>query len=163
MEVVIQRPMDWVTVALVLAVLFLFIRTLRLGSRLKKLTASYARFMGETGVNDLEQVIISIKERLDLQEQNSMAVRAALQTFEHALKMKKGNIGLQRYNAFAERGNDLSFSLAIVNEQNDGMVMTGLHSRDQTFMYVKPLKRGESPYPLTPEEQKAITLASQPE
>jgi len=163
MEEIIQRPLDGVTVLLVLAVLILFIVTIRLGGRLKKLRSSYTQFMGETGVSDLEQVIAGMKERLDRQEQNGAALQAALQTFEQALKLKKGNIGLHRYNAFAERGNDLSFSLAIVNEQEDGMVMTGLHSREQTYMYVKPLNRGESPYPLTPEELKAISLASRPE
>ena len=75
------------------------------------------------------------------------------------MRKKKGNIGIHRYNAFAERGSDLSFSLAIINDEKDGMVMSGIHGRDNTFVYAKPVKEGQSAYTLTPEEIEAINLA----
>ncbi|MNG37637.1 hypothetical protein D3C84_1250500 [compost metagenome] len=77
------------------------------------------------------------------------------------MKKKKGNIGIHRYNAFAERGNDLSFSIAVIDDAEDGMVLSGIHGRENTFVYAKPVQEGQSKYPLTPEEIEAINLASQ--
>ncbi|MBW7475639.1 DUF4446 family protein [Paenibacillus oenotherae] len=163
MEEFIQRPIDGVTIGLVIIVLLLVIRTMLLKSKLKKLGRSYAQFMSGTGVDDLDRVIIEIKDRLSQQEQAQHKLRETVEAMGLLLKQKRGNVGIHRYNAFAERGNDLSFSIAVVNDNEDGMVLSGLHSREQTFVYAKPLKAGQSEYPLTPEEKQAITLASQQE
>ncbi|MNC83530.1 hypothetical protein D3C75_1375330 [compost metagenome] len=50
--------------------------------------------------------------------------------------------------------------MAILNDYRDGVVLTGIHSREQTFMYAKPLTKGESTYALSPEEKKVIELAA---
>lgn len=159
MDQFIQRPADWVTLGLAAAVIFLFIRSLRMGSKLKRMRHHYNEFMSGTGVEDLEQVIIAMKERISGQEENHKKLKGNVEAIIEKLKYKKGNIGILRYNAFAERGSDLSFSLAIVDDQEDGLVMSGLHSRDHTFMYAKPVKQGISEYPLTPEEKEALIQA----
>jgi hypothetical protein len=160
---IILRPSDWVTAGLVVAIILLFVRTIILSGKLKRLRRSYLQFMSQSGVEDMEQVVISIKERLASQEQEISKLQQSVNSMGQMLKMKKGNVSIHRYNAFGERGNDLSFSLAIVNDQEDGMVLSGLHSREQTFIYAKPVKQGESPYPLTPEEKQAINQALRPE
>lgn len=159
----IQNPMDWVTIGLAAAVILLVIRTMLLGSKLKKLSRNYKQFMSGTGVDDLDRIIIEMKERLDNQEQSYRLLKETVDSMGLLVKQKRGNIGIHRYNAFAERGNDLSFSIAVVNDYEDGMVLSGLHSREQTFVYAKPVKAGQSEYPLTPEEKQAIALASQQE
>lgn len=161
MEQFIERPEDWATVGLVAVVILLFIRSLILGRKLKWLKKSYGEFMSGTGVNDLEQIIIHMKERINEQEQNYLTLKKNVEHQNEVLKRKKGNVGLIRYNAFADHGSDLSFSVAIVDDQEDGMVLSGLHSRDQTFAYAKPLKQGQSEYLLTPEEKQSIILAAQ--
>ena len=152
MDQFIQRPADWVTAGLVAAVIILFIRNLMLGSKLKRIGRSYSQFMSGTGIEDLEQVIIDMKERISGQEKSDEKLKGSVEAINETLRHKKGNVGILRYNAFADRGSDLSFSLAIVDDQEDGLVLSGLHSRDQTFVYAKPVKQGQSEYPLTPEE-----------
>ncbi|CAH1224420.1 hypothetical protein PAECIP111893_05119 [Paenibacillus plantiphilus] len=163
LENFIQHPIDWVTIGLAVIVLLLIIRTMLLSSRLKKLSRNYEQFMSGTGVDDLDRVIIEMKERLGQQEQGHRILKETVEAMGLLLKQKRGNIGIHRYNAFAERGNDLSFSIAVINDYEDGMVLSGLHSREQTFVYAKPVKAGQSEYPLTPEEKQAIALASQQE
>lgn len=150
------NPMNAVTVGLALFVIVLFIWITVISGRLKKLRNQYTAVMGNTGVTDIEDVIIELKEGLAAQQHEALRLKAQLKDVEIALPQQKGKIGIHRYNAFSDQGSDLSFSIAIINEAKDGAVFSGLHSRENTFVYAKPIDKGESPYPLSPEERKAI-------
>ncbi len=68
--------------------------------------------------------------------------------------------GLVRYNPFDDTGADLSFSLAILSDDYDGMVLTSLWGRDEVRVYAKPIKQGASRYALSNEEKQALDLAT---
>lgn len=68
-------------------------------------------------------------------------------------------LGLVRFNPFNETGGDHSFSLSLLDGKNNGWVMTGLHTRERTRLYVKPIKALKSEYELSDEEEKAINKA----
>ncbi len=68
-------------------------------------------------------------------------------------------VGLVRFNPFSEIGGDHSFSLALLNGKDSGFVITGLHTRERTRLYIKPIKKLESSYGLSEEEKKAIKEA----
>ncbi|BCX14610.1 MAG: hypothetical protein KatS3mg088_293 [Patescibacteria group bacterium] len=68
-------------------------------------------------------------------------------------------LGLVRFNPFNETGGDHSFSLSLLDGKNNGLVMTGLHTRERTRLYVKPIKALKSEYELSTEEEKAINKA----
>lgn len=63
---------------------------------------------------------------------------------------------MARYNPFGDVGSNQSFSLAALNDRNDGFVISSIHSREGTRVYAKPIKGGESRYNLSKEEQKII-------
>ncbi|MDQ0061534.1 DUF4446 family protein [Paenibacillus harenae] len=153
------NPMNAVTAAVGLIVIILFIWIALLGSKLKRLRKQYTDVMGNTGITNFEDVIVQMKEGLNEQAQTIQRLQTQLSAVEQALSQQKGRVGALRYNAFAEKGSDLSFSIAIVNENNDGAVLSGIHSRENTYVYAKPIEKGESAYPLTPEERKAIQTA----
>lgn len=72
---------------------------------------------------------------------------------EHIQKVK-----VIRFNPFNETGGDNSFTLCLLNAKLDGVVLTGLHTREKTRMYVKEVKNGKSSYTLSKEEEKVINL-----
>ena len=61
-------------------------------------------------------------------------------------------IGLVRFDAFSDAGGAQSFALALVDEDGDGVVLTSLHSRPTTRVYVKAIRRGVADAPLSAEE-----------
>jgi len=132
-----------------------------LSGKLKKLTKAHRQLVGETGVPDMEQVMGVIHERLALLDKGQTDNADVLAQHEKRLASLKGRIGVHRFNAFSDSGSDLSFSVAYVNEDQDGVVITGIHGREQTFLYAKPIDKGQSAYMLTPEEKTAISLAMQ--
>lgn len=68
-------------------------------------------------------------------------------------------IGLVRFNPFSELGSNQSFSLAIMDGQGNGIVVTSLFTRNENRVYGKPVKKGLSEYSLTDEEKEAIAIA----
>ena len=72
-----------------------------------------------------------------------------------ALYRNKNNV--LRFNPFEDIGGDQSFILTILNNNNDGVVVTSLHNRDLTRIYAKPIKNGEgNNITLSKEEKLAI-------
>jgi hypothetical protein len=70
------------------------------------------------------------------------------------------SIGLVKFNPFEEMGGDHSFSLALIDAKKSGFIITGLHTRERTRVYIKRVKMGKSEYELSKEEQKALAIAS---
>ncbi len=69
------------------------------------------------------------------------------------------HVGLVRFSPFHDTGGDQSFTLALLDGQGDGVIMTGLHSRSESRLYAKPIERGTSSYTLIPEEREAMDRA----
>ena len=61
-----------------------------------------------------------------------------------------------RYNAFDNIGSDLSYSLALVDENKDGVVLTSIYGREENRCYAKPINAGKSTYTLSKEEEKVL-------
>jgi uncharacterized protein YlxW (UPF0749 family) len=63
---------------------------------------------------------------------------------------------MRRFNAFAETGSDLSYSVAFLDGNKNGVVLTSIYSRQDSHTYGKPIFKGRSEYPLTDEEKIVI-------
>lgn len=69
--------------------------------------------------------------------------------------------GLVRYNAFKDVGSDLSFAVALLDRENNGVVLNGLYGSESSNIYAKPIKNGKSTYQLSEEEKYALEIAEQ--
>ena len=65
-------------------------------------------------------------------------------------------VRISRYNPFGDSGGDQSFSLAILDARNNGVLVTSLYSRESSKVFCKPIKDGVSKYALTEEEQRVL-------
>lgn len=143
-------------IAFLLVAIVLIIWNTIISVKLSRLRQSYKTLMNGAGVDNLEQVISNMHHRIASMETIADAQGRTLKEQGRILQMQKGHVGIIRYNAFGERGSDMSFSVAILNEERDGVVLTGIHNREATYMYAKPLEGGHSRYALTPEEKEAM-------
>ena len=64
-----------------------------------------------------------------------------------------------RYSAFKDTGSDLSFALALLNDNNDGVLLNGIYSREMSNIYAKQIKEGKTINKLTEEEERALEIA----
>ena len=75
------------------------------------------------------------------------------------MKFTFQKVGLVKYDAFNEMGGKLSFSLALLNQTNDGFVLNAVHSREGCYTYIKEIVDGNSIIVLAEEEQEALKMA----
>lgn len=68
-------------------------------------------------------------------------------------------VGFLRFNPFKEIGGEQSFSISLLDGNDDGFVLTSLHTRTGTRTYAKAIKNGTSPHGLSKEEEKVIQNA----
>ncbi|WP_239615407.1 DUF4446 family protein [Cohnella mopanensis] len=144
-----------------LILLILLVWLIVVTSKLRKVRENQRKMVGETGVHNMEDVMQALHERIASVDHKQTNQNEKLEQQEKRLSTLKGRISVHRFNAFSDSGSDLSFSVAFVNEEQDGVVITGIHGREQTFLYAKPIDKGQSAYMLTPEEKIAISQAMQ--
>lgn len=112
-------------------------------------------------VANLEDLVLKHKKLLSSHNKNLRELGQILEELVEKNKLNLQKAGLVRFNPFAETGGNMSFSLALLDGQNNGIVISSLHSREATRIYAKPVEHGQSKYQLTDEERQAIEQANQ--
>lgn len=105
---------------------------------------------------DLEGVFQHTQEAVNSMQSQVDQVHESIQRIGEALRQKVSTPVMQRFNAFSEVGSDLSYSVALLDDAGDGVVLTSIYGRDDSVTYGKPVHNGESTYMLTSEEQAVI-------
>jgi len=92
-------------------------------------------------------------------EEDFGRISQELESLKKENKFSLQKIGIVRFNPFREVGGDQSFSIAILDANDSGVVITSLYTREESRIYGKPVKAGRSEYSLSGEERKAIEIA----
>lgn len=108
---------------------------------------------------DLVKVLKKILEKQELSSKDIGQIRKEIVGLEEEGFGHVQKLGVVRFNPFRETGGDHSFSLAVLDGRNSGFIITGLHTRERTRLYLKELKRGKSDAELSREETKALEKA----
>ena len=64
-----------------------------------------------------------------------------------------------RFRAFEDMGGDLSYAVALLDANNDGVIFSSIFAREDSRSYIKPIKNGSSDYPLSDEEKDVLKEA----
>ncbi len=92
-------------------------------------------------------------------EENIENVSEGLQNVKEMAILSLQKVGIIRYNPFEDAGGDQSFSIALLDANNNGFVITSIYGREGNRVFAKPVKDGKSNYPLSGEEEEAIKKA----
>jgi hypothetical protein len=126
-------------------------------NKLNKLRRRYNQMMNGGRPESIEDLLIGMQESINQLTARSRMQLSEIDQIKKQMRKMKSHVEIQRYNAFSnDGGSDLSFSIAVLDEERDGVVLTGIHGREQTFIYAKPVEKGQSSYSLTPEEKNII-------
>lgn len=161
LNVLISEQLEWVVLAIAAILLIIGVIVIVQAVKLSKLRKKYNAMMAGTGVSNLEELLVDLRLQLDKVEEEQSQQGERIQSTIARMHAIKGNMGVKRYNAFNEGGSELSFSLAILDDEQNGLILTAIHSRETSYVYAKPMISGESKYALSPEEKEAIALALQ--
>ena len=127
-----------------------------------KLTKEYKNFMKRLGKgNDISEMLKEYLEDVELIKRDNSEIKAYYTKLDSDISSCIQKVGLVRYNAFKDVGSDLSFAIAFLDRENNGVVFNGIYGSDSSNIYAKPIKQGQSQYQLSDEEKYAIDLAEQ--
>ena len=107
----------------------------------------------------LEDIILNFFERVESLEEGEEMTRAALTAIKDNLKITYQKKGLVKYDAFREMSGALSYSLALLDKENNGVLISSMYSREGCYTYAKDIKNGECKINLSEEEAEALKQA----
>jgi hypothetical protein len=125
--------------------------------QLSKVRKKYIKMINGGSPENVEQLLIGLQNNINQLTNQNILQQGEIEQIKQQMRKMKSRLGVQRYNAFSQDGgSDLSFSIVLLDEAQDGVVLTGIHGREQTFIYAKPVENGQSTYSLSPEEKVLI-------
>lgn len=152
---------DYIIIGLAALVLIMLIIMIINMVQIFKLKKRYKIFMSGKNARNLEKTLIERLDQVDALLDANAANEKNIKILFGKMKFTFQKVGLVKYDAFNEMGGKLSFSLALLNEKNDGFVMNAVHSREGCYTYVKEIIDGNSIIVLSPEEQEALDMAKE--
>ena len=148
-----------VLIIMIVIILALIVALVLVVRRLEFVNRKYYVIMSGKKVKDLEKVILTRFKEMDKVKANARRVTSEHKKFKGQLDSCIDKIGLVKYDAFDNQAGNLSFSLALLNQDNSGVVLNTMHSREGCFTYAKEIIKGESYISLSEEEKEAIKKA----
>ena len=141
---------------IILILLIICIANIRSIVKMKKINK---KFMQGKNAKSLEQEIIGLFEDnkflKNAIEKNKKDIRNLYKNFESAFQ----KVGIVKYDAFNQMGGNLSFSLALLDENNNGFILNSVHSTDGCYSYTKQIENGICKISLGDEEERALNIA----
>ena len=146
------------TVIVVLLVLLIILSIVML-VKLSKAKKRYNSLVNGATGESLEDIIAD-----NIAQMNELVVRNNKIDADYA-EMKSlftksiQKVAVHRFCAFADMGGDLSYAVALLDNQNNGVIFSSIFGRQDSCTYVKPIENGVSKYSLTQEENKVLLEA----
>ncbi len=140
-------------ICIVTSILFV-LKNVRLEKKLNQFMA------GKDGLS-LEENILSIHEENKYLKSCADRNKKDIRTLYKKMERTICKVGLIKYDAFQQMGGQLSFSLALLDEHNDGFIINSVHGTDGCYSYTKAITGGVCKLALGKEEEKALAMALQ--
>ena len=160
LESLISQYSSYIIIGITTVLVILIIINIVQGVKIKKIKKKYQLFMvGKDAMSLEEQIVGQFAEIEEIKDQLAKSSEQ-MKTISDALANTYQKMGIVKYDAFKEMGGKLSFTLALLDDNNNGFIINSMHSsREGCYTYVKEIIRGESFVILSEEEKEALDIA----
>ncbi len=148
-----------ILIVMAVIILILFILLVVNICSVSKLKKKYTIFMTGNTAKSLENEIVGLFE-------DNKFIKASIEKNKRDIGMLFKNmestfqkIGIIKYDAFNQVGGQLSFSLVLLDKNNNGFVLNSVHGAEGCYTYTKEIKDGTSEISLGEEEKQALDMA----
>lgn len=128
--------------------------------KLRKINKNYKTFMKKLGNgNNIDDMLKNYIDRVEEVNEKNEEIIKYCNRLDKDISLCIRKVGMVRYSAFRDTGSDLSFALALLNDNNDGVLLNGIYSREMSNIYAKQVREGKTNTKLTEEEKQALEIA----
>lgn len=161
MDIILELARDErFTIGIAIFCIILFLLYIINLVKISKMKKEYKIFMQKLGNgSNIQDILDKHIEKINKTITKNEELEKFCLNLDRDIKRCIQKVGIYRYNAYKDTGSDLSFTLALLDENNDGVVLNGIYSRDMSNIYAKPIVNGDSTYKMTDEEKEAIKRA----
>lgn len=153
---IILMVMAGLLIILLILVIVMLVKHARLKKRIAKFT------VGRNG-SSLEKDIFALIDETNQLKAVTDRQKKEIRDLYKRLESTFQKIGLVKYDAFQQMGGKLSFSLALLDENNNGFILNSVHSTEGCYSYTKEINAGVSALTLGKEEEEALRVAMKAE
>lgn len=141
---------------LILVFIFLLFSLLR---RVRENNHLLQWLSGGERLQDVRLLLLRQQTFMEEVDKNFSTLKEELKALREKQLETLQKVGFIRFDAFKDMGGELSFSLALLNGKDEGIVISSLHGREGSRVYGKTVRDGSSNFPLSEEEKEAIKRA----
>lgn len=149
----------YLIIGLAVLTLALMILTLVCFSQYRKLYRRYDMFMRGKDAETLEDIILDLMDEAVVRQATDKESRDQLKSLTRQVRASYQKIGIVKYNAFKGMGGNLSFVIALLDDNNSGFILNSVHSREGCYLYMKDVEKGSTDVLLGAEEKEALERA----
>ena len=124
------------------------------------LKKKYGQFLAGAEAKQVEEQIKSYSGDVDKALSQIDELAGFVAKLHKTQQFAISKVGLVRFNPFGDTGGDHSFSIALLDHMNNGVILSAVHARSGTRVYAKDIIEGKSSHNLSKEEAKALEDAS---
>lgn len=149
----------YILIGMLLMILVLMVLVIVQIVNTSKLKKKYSKFMQGKDAKSLEKDIIGLYEDNKFIKASTEKNRKDIRNLYKKLESTYQKIGIVKYDAFREMGGQLSFSLVLLDENDNGFILNSVHSTEGCYSYTKVVKNGQCNISLGEEEKQALNMA----
>ncbi|PJI08369.1 MULTISPECIES: DUF4446 family protein [Clostridium] len=147
---------EYIIIALIILSIILLIFNISNAHSLSKLKKKHRELMRGAKGENLEEIIKEYFQKVEQIGKESENIKSMYKGLHDEVKMSIKNVAMVRYKAFDNVGSDLSFSLVMLDDNYDGVILTSIYGRGESVVYAKPINKGLSRYDLSDEEKNIL-------
>ena len=148
----------WIAVGAAAGAVVALLLAIWIWTRIGRVRATQSVLLGG-GKSDLVDFAVSLQARIDDLHRAVDEVAAGLVRVDRRVDESVRNVSIVRYDAYEETSGHQSASLAVLDSQRTGVVVSAIQGRDYARIYMKELDRGRPSVALSPEEAEAVERA----
>lgn len=158
MEVLLESEM-FMRGFIVLVIVFLVVVLIMLDN-LRKLSTKYKKFISKLEESDsLEENLENYLYKVKKVEEQFASMNGQIQEIKQDIRTCTKKIGIVRYNAFEDVGSNLSFAIALLDGNDNGIILNGVYARETSSVFSKEVVNGVCNNVMSKEETEALNQA----
>lgn len=150
----------YIILCLVLLMAITILMLIYISTRLYKLSRRYRKFMRGGKDKNIEELLMELSDDVQKAIEKTEGVKSMYGEIDRRLDNCVQKVSIMRYKAFEDMGSAaLSFSIALLDAHDDGVILTGIYGREDCTTYAKPIDKGVPKYDLSDEEKQVLQEA----
>jgi hypothetical protein len=150
----------WIAIGAAVGVLVVAVLVLLVWLDGRRARGQRESLLGESGSGrDLVDFAITLQARVDDLHRAVDEIAAAVARVDRRMDATIARTAIVRYDAYEQAGGRQSASVALLDANRSGVVLSAIQGRDYARVYVKELDQGKASVALSPEEQQAVERA----